>query len=90
MMTLEARADEVKRLVVRTFLDLGVPSRHLFQMEEATVILDGRSVARTYQAGDTKAVWLVRKGLIRFVDLEGNTLRVIRLNPKRVAKTAAA
>ncbi len=90
MTTVQPRADEIKRLVVQTFVDLGVQTRYLFQMEEATVVRDGRRVARTYQAADLKAIWLVRKGLIRFVNAEGTTLRVIRLYPKVMAQVAAA
>ena len=37
---------EIKKLVVRTFIELGVPSRCLFQMEESSVIRSGTCAAR--------------------------------------------
>jgi hypothetical protein len=81
---------EIKKLVVRTFIELGVPSRCLFQMEESSVIRSGTCAARTYAAGDLQAVWFLKKGLIRFSDTEGNTLRVIRLHPKMVCQVMPA
>ena len=89
-MTVRPLPREVKRLVARTFLDLGAATPSLFKLKETIVVRDGNCVARAYRAGGLKAVWLIDQGILRFHDAQGNTLRTINLLEKLMPQVMAA
>ena len=80
---------QVRRIVVETFRDLGVAPPCLFQVEEEILVHAGRYMARSYRADGLMAMWLLDVGLVQFYDEEGNMLRTVNLfedaEPKRMA-----
>lgn len=83
------QADEVRRLVVRTFEDFGAEEEMLGDLNETILIDDGRYRGRSYRAEEWLAMWLVEIGLLQFYDAQGNMLRSINLfeewKPQRMA-----
>ena len=88
-MTVRPQIVEIKKLVVRTFIELGVASP-LSLSNGGIECSPGWMSRQNTMPPAMKAVWLLKKGLIRFSDAEGNTLRVIRLHPKIVGQVMAA
>ena len=81
---------EVKQLVVRNFLDLGVPSPDLFRLKETTLKQDDCCMARAYRAGSHRAVWSTDEGTVKFFDPAGRLVRVVNLLSRKVPQLAAA
>ncbi|HVX61622.1 MAG TPA: hypothetical protein VHC19_13500 [Pirellulales bacterium] len=83
------QADEVRRLVVRTFEDFGAATDSLGDLNETILIDDGRYRGRSYRAEEWMAMWLVEIGLLQFYDERGNMLLTINLfeewEPQRMA-----
>lgn len=80
----------VRKLVTRTFTELGVTVHSSSDLEE-TILSDeiGRN-ARSYQIGGYKAMWLVEVGSLQFYDAEGRMLRTINLleDPQEIKSAA--
>ncbi|HUY90282.1 MAG TPA: hypothetical protein VMV10_16215 [Pirellulales bacterium] len=83
------QANEVRRLVVRTFEDFGADHEALGDLNETILIDDGRYRGRSYRAEEWLAMWLVEIGLLQFYDAKGNMLLTINLfeewEPQRMA-----
>lgn len=83
------QADEVRRLVVRTFEEFGAGQEALADLSETILIDDGRYRGRSYRAEEWMAMWLVEIGLLQFYDGNGNMLLTINLfeewEPQRMA-----
>lgn len=83
------QADEVRRLVVRTFEDFGAAADSLGDLNETILIDDSRYRGRSYRAEEWMAMWLVEIGLLQFYDERGNMLLTINLfeewEPQRMA-----
>ena len=88
-MRIEPEPHEVRRLVVWTFRELGLPPCRLFDMEERIVMRKGRYAARSYRTDELMAFWMVDIGLLQFYDADGRMLRTINLF-SRVEPLAAA
>jgi hypothetical protein len=78
-MTVGPHPPQIRRLVVRTFRDLGVAAQDLFQLDETLLVQDDRCVARSYRAGGLLAMWLIPAGLLQFYDGDGQMLRTLNL-----------
>ena len=89
-MTVRPQAHEVKRLVLRTFLDLGAASPSLFNLKETILADGGRRLARTYRADDLRAVWVVDEGIVKVYDIEGRLLRIVNLLAEKVPQLMVA
>lgn len=89
MMRTEPDPQEVHRLVVWTFRELGVQPFRLIGLEEEIVVRRERYVARTYRTDDLMAMWLVDVGLLQFYDADGEMLMTINLL-ERVGQLAVA
>ncbi len=89
-MTVRPQPHEVKQIVVRALLELGVPMPSLFGVKETLFVNRGTCLARSYRAGGLKAVWHVDEGILRFHDAQGNTLRTINLFEELVPQAMAA
>ena len=89
-MTVAPEADNVRKLVVKTFGELGAAESSLFDMEETIVIDDGKYAARSYRIRGYMAMWLVPAGLVQFYDAEGNMLATLNLFEERHALKRAA
>ncbi len=87
-MTVQLSSREIRRLVTRTFLELGAASASLFQMQESSSAKEGG--ARVYRTDALRAVWMVHRGVIRFEDADGNVLRTINLLEKMIPQAIAA
>lgn len=83
------QANEVRRLVVRTFEEFGAAADSLGDLSETILIDDGRYRGRSYRAEEWMAMWLVEIGLLQFYDAKGNMLLTINLfkewEPQRLA-----
>ena len=76
------QSEAVRRLVIKTFVDLGTEHSALWDLEETVSIDDGRVVARSYLLDRLFAMWLIDVGIIQFYDCDGNMLRTVSLfNP---------
>lgn len=78
---------EVRKIVLRTFLEFG--ARRPSLLKEAVLADRGRCTARTYQLEGWTAVWHVQEGVLRFYDRQKRFLRRVNLLehivPQRVA-----
>ena len=66
--------DEVRRLVARTFADLGISDPD--QVEESILIRDGNYCGRRFEAEFAVAVWFVEENEIKFYRADGNVTRI--------------
>jgi len=89
-MTAQLPPHQVKQLVVRTFLELGLAQPSLFALKETIFVDGGRCLARSYRAATLQAVWDIDEGIIRFVDSDGNVLRTVNLLEEVVPQLMAA
>ncbi len=89
-MTVRPHPREVKLLVVRTFLDLGVASRRLFDIKETILATGDRCMARTYRVEGLSAIWSIEDGNVKFYDADGSLLRVVNLLTKRTPQLMVA
>lgn len=74
-MTISPSAAEVRSLVRRTFVDLGVDLVSLAELSETVMVDEGHMRARSYRVSNLMAMWLIDVGLLQFYDDEGNMLR---------------
>jgi len=89
-MTWGPSAREVKRLVARTFIELGMPATAVFRLKE-TVLFDGdRPWSHTYRVEGARAVWTVGEGIVEFRDAEGRLLLTLNLLERIVPQRMAA
>ncbi len=78
-MTVAPELHEVRRLVIQFFAELGAALPTLFDLEETTLIDDGRDIARSYRVEGYMAMWLLEMGIEQFYDAEGNMLATVNL-----------
>jgi hypothetical protein len=88
--TVQLSSHEVKQLVARAFLELGLAPPKLFAIKETIFIDHGRCLARTYRVPGMKAVWDVDDGIIRFYDDAGKILRTVNLLERMMPQSMAA
>ena len=74
-MTISPNAAEVRSLVRRTFVELGVDLVTLADLDETVMIDEGHTRARSYRVSNLMAMWLIDVGLLQFYDDEGNMLQ---------------
>ncbi len=89
-MTVRPLPLEVKRLVVRVFLDLGAPSRSIFALRETVLRNAGQPADRQYQVDGLRAVWQTTRGIVTFYDAEGVLLRTVNLLEETAPLAVAA
>jgi len=89
-MVVRPLTSEVKQLVLRNFLDLGVPSAELFGLKETILVQGDQCMARAYRAGSHRAIWSTDEGTVKFYDDTGRLLRVVNLLSKKVPQLIAA
>lgn len=78
-MTVAPHPAEVRKIIVRTFLEYGAHEKGLTNLDENLVIDQGKCVARSYRTSDLFAMWLISVGIVQFYDSEGNMLRTLNL-----------
>lgn len=78
-MRVEPGPDEVRRLVLQTLEELGVPVSDFADLEETILLDDGKFAARSYRVQDYMAMWLLEVGLVQFYDADGNMLATVNL-----------
>jgi len=81
-------ADLVRHAVRKTFAELGLSDADLAAMEESLLVKEGRFLARTYAAGQCRAMWLIDVRLIQFYSPQGEMLRTIDLVAQDLAQHA--
>ncbi len=84
-----AQNESVRRLVIKTFVDLGTEHSSLWDLEETVSIDEGRIVARSYLLDNLFAMWLIDVGIVQFYDSDGNMLRTVSLFDPVDARMAA-
>jgi hypothetical protein len=82
--------DAVRKTVYKVFSELGLSHTVLAGAEESLLVSDGRYHARTYQAGDYMAMWMIDVRLIQFYGPNGEMLRTIDLAQQHEAVRKAA
>ena len=80
--------DEVKRLVARTFADLG--AKGVFNLRDTLFLENGRCLAVAYRADDLRAVWCWADRIIEFRNAEGTVLRTLSLPEEPSSPSVAA
>jgi hypothetical protein len=78
-MTVEPDSHEVRRMVIQIFAELGAAMPTLFDLEETSMIDDGKCAARSYRVQDYLAMWMLEVGIVQFYDAEGNMLATVNL-----------
>ena len=89
-MRLRMNAADVRRLVTHYFLDLGVDSVEVDDIQENIRIDRGRCVARCYRIGEMFAMWMIDVGLLQFYDADGEMLHSVNLFTEMQPQRAAA
>lgn len=89
-MTVQPPSHEVKRIVTRTFFELGVASSSLFAVQETVLRERGHCVARTYWADRLKAHWDVYEGRVEFFNEAGHLVHTVNLLAETVPHLVAA
>lgn len=88
-MQISPAAGEVRALVRRTFLELGIGQDRLPELAETLLIDDGQVKARSYRLDELMAMWMIDVGIVQFYDKQGNMLRRMNLfaeiQPRRMA-----
>ena len=88
-MRLHMHAADVRHLVTRYFLDLGLEAVDVAEVQENIRIDRGRCVARCYRVSDMFAMWLIDVGVLQFYDADGEMLQTVNLftdlQPQRAA-----
>jgi hypothetical protein len=69
----------IRKLVARTFAELGVTIRSPSDLEETILDDESDRSGRSYRHGGDLAMWLVEVGTLQFYDAEGRMLRTINL-----------
>jgi hypothetical protein len=89
-MRLHMHAADVRQLVVRYFLDMGIDAVEAAEVEENIRIDRGRCVARCYRASEMFAMWLIDVGVLQFYDAGGGMLQTVNLFTELQPQRAAA
>jgi hypothetical protein len=76
---MEAATDLVRQEVRNAFANLGLSASSVAAMEEWCLVSGGRLTARTYVAGQLRAMWLIDARLIQVYGPQGEMLRTIDL-----------
>jgi hypothetical protein len=88
-MTVAPELHEVRRLVIQFFAELGAALPTLFDLEDTSLIYDGKYNARSYRVEGQMAMRLLEEGIVQFYDAEGNMLATVNLlkelNPLKMA-----
>ena len=78
-MTASPKLHEVRRLVIQMFAELGAALPALFDLEETSLIDNGKCCTRSYRVEGFMAMWLSEIGIVQFYDAEGNMLATVNL-----------
>ena len=89
-MRLHMNAADVRRLVAHYFVNLGVATAEVDDMQENIRIDRGRCVARCYRVGDLFAMWMIDVGVLQFYDADGEMLATVNLFTELQPQRAAA
>jgi len=89
-MRLHMNAADVRGLVARHFLNLGVHADEVEDVQENIRIDRGRCVARCYRVAEMFAMWLIDVGVLQFYDAEGEMLHTVNLFTELQPQRAAA
>ncbi|MCX7413853.1 MAG: hypothetical protein NTW36_10520 [Planctomycetia bacterium] len=89
-MRLHMHAADVRHLVTRYFLDLGLEAVDVAEVQENIRIDRGRCVARCYRVSDMFAMWLIDVGVLQFYDADGEMLQTVNLFTELQPQRAAA
>ena len=89
-MRLHMNAGDVRDLVSRHFLNLGVDAAEVDDLQENIRIDRGRCVARCYRVADMFAMWLIDVGVLQFYDADGEMLHTVNLFTELLPQRAAA
>jgi len=88
-MTIRPDAGEVRAIVRRIFLELGIDGQTVNELSETILVDEGRVRARSYRIQDMMAMWMLDIGIVQFYDGEGNMIRCANLlseiQPRRMA-----
>lgn len=88
-MSISPDAVEVRAIVRRIFLELGVGEAALGDLSENVLIDDGRIQARSYRIDQFMAMWMIEVGIVQFYDDAGNMVRrtnlLAEIRPRRMA-----
>ena len=89
-MRLHMNAADVRGLVSRHFLNLGVAEDEVADVQENIRIDRGRCVARCYRVADMFAMWMIDVGVLQFYDADGEMLATVNLFTELQPQRAAA
>jgi hypothetical protein len=89
-MTVAPHPAEVRKIVVRTFLEFGANQIGLSVLDENLIVDQGKCVARSYRTSELFAMWLIGVGIVQFYDAEGNMLRTVNLLQEQRERRMAA
>jgi hypothetical protein len=89
-MRLHMHAADVRHLVTRYFLNLGLEAVDVAEVQENIRIDRGRCVARCYRVSDMFAMWLIDVGVLQFYDADGEMLQTVNLFTELQPQRAAA
>ena len=89
-MRLHMNAADERRLVTHYFLDLGVDSVEVEDLQENIRIDQGRCVARCYRVAEMFAMWMIDLGMLQFYDADGEMLHTVNLFTELQPQRAAA
>lgn len=89
-MRLHMNAADVRGLVSRHFIKLGVDAVDVDDLQENIRIDRGRCVARCYRASEMFAMWLIDVGVLQFYDAGGEMLQTVNLFTELQPQRAAA
>lgn len=82
--------EHVRTLVFQTLLEFDVHEDALDDIDERILLDEGKYIARSYEAGNFMAMWLIDVGLVQFYDLDGNMVRTINLLEEVLPRRMAA
>jgi hypothetical protein len=83
-------AADVRHLVSRYFLELGLEPDEVSDLQENIRIDRGQCVARCFRAAEMFAMWLIDCGVLQFYDADGEMLHTINLFTELQPQRAAA
>ena len=72
------------------FLDLGVDTVDVDDVQENIRIDRGRCVARCYRVAEMFAMWMIDVGVLQFYDADGEMLHTVNLFTELQPQRAAA
>lgn len=89
-MRLHMHAADVRHLVGRYFLELGIDEKEVADLQENIRIDRGQCVARCYRVAEMFAMWLIDCGVLQFYDADGEMLHTVNLFTELQPQRAAA